>query len=74
MSPCPVVPLNSVVKTQMTRLMDVFLLGPFMVYAATKIPPKHQAIKCLLVFAGWGTIAYNAHNFALIRRSYGVLP
>lgn len=68
------IPLNKVVKTQTTRLVDVFLLGPFMIYAATLIPREHHVVRTILAISGWGTIAYNAHNYALIRREYGLLP
>lgn len=70
----PSIPLNNVVKTQATRLMDVFLLGPFMIYAATLIPKKHGIARCLMAISGWGVIAYNAHNYSLIRREYGMIP
>ena len=54
-------------KAQDVRLMDVFLLGPFMVLAGTakRLPPW---ARLLMVAAGMGTILYNARNYARIRR------
>ena len=55
--------LNQVVKTQNIRLIDVFVLGPMMIYAATLIPKRHATVKASLGFFGLTTIAYNWRNY-----------
>lgn len=54
------------VKTQDIRLVDVFLLGPFMVWAATRLQPPGLA-RLALAVAGVYTIAYNWRNYVRIR-------
>ena len=55
-------------KSQTVRLVDVLLLGPFMVWAAgaRTLPPW---ARLLLGVAGVATIAYNARNYSALRRS-----
>lgn len=60
---------NELVKTQRVRLMDVFLLGPFMVFAAVKLHGAgHRKTAALMAVAGIGTSAYNARNYLRVRR------
>jgi len=47
-------------KSQAVRAMDVLIVGPFMLYAATKLRGADQAWMTLL---GLLTIAYNGANF-----------
>jgi hypothetical protein len=49
------------VKSQWVRLGDVFLLGPFLIWAATQV--EQWWVKVLLVTFGASTIAYNARNW-----------
>lgn len=48
-------------KSQAVRLIDVALLGPFMIYAGTKLPTK--TMQAAMVMAGILTITYNLNNF-----------
>ena len=51
-------------KTNFIRLLDVFLIGPLMIYAAkrAKMP---QTYKTVLYASGVGTILYNGFNLML---------
>ena len=55
-------------KTQTVRLGDVFLLAPFMVYAASKIQKGHEVTRWVLIAAGVGTALYNAKNYLQVSR------
>jgi hypothetical protein len=61
--------LNQVVKTQQIRMLDVWALGPLMLYAAGLIPKKHGLTKAALAVTGIATIAFNWHNYQRIRLS-----
>jgi hypothetical protein len=54
-------------KPQHVRLMDVFLLGPFMVWAGFQL--KHPAAKIAMVTSGVGTVLYNGNNYLRARRT-----
>lgn len=57
--------VNDVQKTQDIRLMDVFAIGPLMIWAGLskkKLPPL---VKNLMVVIGIGTIIYNFNNFVV---------
>ena len=60
--------LNRTVKTQQIRLMDVFLLGPFMVYSATLIPEKHKEARAILAASGVLTSLFNGINYLVLRK------
>jgi hypothetical protein len=49
-------------KPQAVRLVDVFLLGPFMMWAGSrrKLPGWASAT---LTLSGWATVLYNATNY-----------
>lgn len=49
-------------KAQPVRLVDIFLLGPFMVWASTRRTLPEWARLTLLV-SGILTVAYNAENY-----------
>lgn len=49
-------------KTQDVRLIDVFVLGPFMVWAATQRALPEWA-KVGLFIGGVLTVTYNAENY-----------
>lgn len=55
-------------KSQEVRLLDVFVLGPFMVWAGAqgRLPSWANAA---LVASGVATIAYNGKNYLEIKRS-----
>jgi hypothetical protein len=63
--------LNAVVKTQRIRLMDVFALGPFMVYAASLIPERYGASRAALASGGVLTILYNWQNYQRVKAALG---
>jgi hypothetical protein len=47
-------------KTQLIRLADVAFIGPFMLYAATRLKGQDRTIMAAL---GLATIIYNGINF-----------
>jgi len=61
------VELNKVAKTQGVRLLDVFFLGPLMIYSASQLPQRNKAARAALLFFGVTTVLYNLHNFARVR-------
>ena len=48
-------------KSQNVRLIDIFLLGSFMIYAGTKLPTR--PLQIAMVISGILTISYNYNNF-----------
>lgn len=48
-------------KTQFIRLVDVFALGPFMIWAGMQHLPK--GARGLMVVSGIATILFNAQNY-----------
>jgi hypothetical protein len=58
---------NSLVKTQQVRLMDVFVLGPFMVFAASLLPDRHAGVRTILTVAGVATSLYNWRNYKTVQ-------
>lgn len=61
-------------KAQAVRLVDVWLLGPLMVYvAATSDEPDggaEELARAALVVAGAATITYNGRNYLRERNPY----
>jgi hypothetical protein len=53
-------------KSQLVRLMDVFVFGPLMISAAAGQKSRYFAAALLLV--GLGTIVYNGANYLETRR------
>jgi len=56
-------------KAQGIRLLDVYALGPFMIYfgvKAKKMPPWARAA---MVMAGIGTVAYNLENYLKLEKA-----
>lgn len=47
-------------KAQVIRLIDVFALGPFMVYSARYLPKKYREV---MAISGILTIVYNGKNY-----------
>ena len=52
---------NQVNKGQLMRLLDVFVIGPFMIYAGAQI--KDPYVKTGLIGIGIGTIVQNGKNY-----------
>ena len=59
-------------KTQQVRLVDVFLLGPFMVWFAAAAQGVPQWARATMAVAGVLTSFYNAHHFVREELSHGV--
>jgi len=53
-------------KTQLIRLLDVFGLGPFMIYSAMR--EKNKYFKTVMLVSGALTIIYNGKNYLEIER------
>lgn len=53
-------------KTQTVRLLDVFLIGPVMIWAAVA-PVVPRSVKLALLIFGVATIVYNGRNYLLNR-------
>jgi hypothetical protein len=53
-------------KTQFVRLIDVFALGPLMIYVAVKYRVREPQRTALLI-SGFATILYNGINYVNIR-------
>jgi len=49
-------------NVQLVRLADVFLIGPFLIYAGTR-KELLQNIRFGLIAVGIGTIVYNGYNY-----------
>ena len=58
---------DEIVKPQWMRLLDVFVLGPFLIYSGST-KKMHPVIKVGLIAAGTGTIIYNGANYLKIRK------
>ena len=50
-------------KTQNIRLVDVFILAPFMIYFGLKAKGISKTEKSIMVLAGIGTALYNGNNY-----------
>jgi hypothetical protein len=48
-------------KTQTVRLIDMFILGPFMIYAGMQM--RKDWMQVAMIIGGAATIVYNAQNF-----------
>ena len=61
---------QSLAKGQPIRLLDVFVLGPWLVWLGARQDAKLQDWERLaLVVAGGATIVYNGRNYMRIRNS-----
>lgn len=58
--------MKEISKTQVIRLIDVFFIGPLMIYAGSqnKLSPT---LNNALILLGAATIAYNGRNYLLNR-------
>lgn len=56
-------------KSQGVRLLDVFVLGPFMIWYALRYTRRENRerveprVQASLLFVGFFTIVYNAYNY-----------
>jgi len=53
-------------KTQDVRLIDVFVLGPFMIWAAFQL--RDDWAKVAMIAAGGATMSYNWRNYQIKQR------
>ena len=58
--------MAEVQKTQQIRLLDVFLLGPFMAWSAQHLP--HPTARAVMFAAGFTTMGYNFRNYMRVRK------
>ena len=58
-------------KTQLIRLIDVWALGPFMIYASTR-PRLTQNEKLALAILGAATVIYNMKNYLDVNRQENI--
>lgn len=57
-------------KSQSVRLLDVFVLGPFMVYYAATTEEQPDWMRAALAFSGLATSVYNGANYLRIKRQH----
>ena len=51
-------------KTQQVRLIDVFLLGPFLIWTGTRARTSTE--RTVLILSGAATVLYNWRNYAAL--------
>lgn len=56
---------EAVSKTQKIRLVDVFLLGPFMIWFGTVAGAMPTWARVVMVLFGIATIYYNGKNYLI---------
>lgn len=59
---------DTVAKAQYVRLIDIFLLGPVLLYLAATLPGARPLLRTFLAIAGAGTVYYNARNYLHIQQ------
>ena len=50
-------------KTQNIRLVDVFALGPFMIWFGFKAKNINDSARLIMILSGVATIVYNGINY-----------
>ena len=55
--------------TQQIRLLDIFGVGPLMIYAGMKAEELPNWVRASLVLLGGTTIAYNGSNYLAVSES-----
>ena len=50
-------------KTQTIRLLDVFVIGPLMVWGGLQLKDESPVLGSVLAFFGATTVLYNGRNF-----------
>ena len=61
--------MEFMLKSQNIRLLDVFAIGPLMIYGGLKLRKvkNNELAGSLLALFGLGTILYNGRNYILYR-------
>jgi len=54
---------DEISKTQNIRLVDIFILAPFMIYFGLKAKGVSKTEKALMLVSGIGTALYNGNNY-----------
>ena len=54
--------------TQLIRLVDIFVLGPVLIYAGRAQKELSQNARTFLVLSGIGTILFNGWNYLRISK------
>jgi uncharacterized membrane protein len=54
---------EKVSKSQEVRLVDVFLLGPFMIWFGAAATGVASIFKIIMIVSGIATIVYNGFNY-----------
>ena len=55
------------IKPQGIRILDVWIIGPLMLYASTLLPKEKDLTRFALRSFGLVTIVYNARNYMVIK-------
>lgn len=50
-------------KSQIIRLIDIWLFGPAIIYTSVRAKSIHPLLKLALFYAGASTIYYNGRNY-----------
>jgi hypothetical protein len=58
---------DELAKTQKVRVFDIYFLGPFLLYAATRKTPLSKWTKRTLFVAGCMTMVYNWSKYKSIK-------
>lgn len=56
------------IKAQEVRLLDVFIIGPLMIWGGAVLGRRHPVAGLILAVSGVATVGYNARNYGRIRR------
>jgi hypothetical protein len=56
-------------KTQTIRLLDVFFIGPLMMWGGATLAKQHPVRGAALALLGAATVAYNGKNYLQVRGS-----
>lgn len=59
--------IDTLAKSQPVRLFDVYALGPFMMWYATKTPKMGRWPRRALFVSGFMTVLYNWQNYRNIK-------
>lgn len=59
---------ESLAKTQKVRLFDIYALGPFLLYAATRKSPLGRWTKRTMFVAGCMTMVYNWQKYKTLKQ------
>ncbi|HEY5657779.1 MAG TPA: hypothetical protein VIY27_08305 [Myxococcota bacterium] len=65
---------NLIAKAQIVRLGDVFVIGPLMLYGATRMAaqtPGQKIARFLLASAGIATVIFNGRNYLMVESLRG---